>query len=367
MSKEEVMLRNSERSTYRRCRQKWQWSYLDQRESKHFKGALSFGTLVHEALAIYYPPGTERGPHPAEVFAELYDAEAHKFDQWDDEGNRVPARDLGIAMCKGYVDRYGTDPMIEVIAPEQPYAIDVLDRQGNYLVTMVGTFDALARNLKTDRIILLEHKTAKSIELVQVNSGYGEQGLTYFWAAEIVGHHEGLLAEDEHVDGVLFNFLRKALPDERPQREDGVALNKPSKDAIVEACKAEGLNPKGTIPTLTDRLLDAGWTERRIELLGEPSKIQPSPLFERQEMLFGPDELDSINTRIRKEAWEMSQVRQGKIPIYKNPSKDCSWDCAFKDACELHEMGQDYEAVLEMDFKPWNPYHAQELMEERRG
>lgn len=361
------MLRNSERSTYRRCRQKWKWSYLDQREPKGRRGALSFGSLTHAALEIYYPPGAKRGPHPAEAFADMFDKQVDEFEQWDEEGNRIPARDLGITMLTEYVNKYGKDTFLEVVAPEQTYAIDVLDKQGNYLVTMVGTFDALAYNLKTERYVLLEHKTAKSIEEVQINSNYGEQGLIYYWAAELTLHHSGALPADEHVDGVLFNFLRKAVPDQRPRNSEGHYLNKPKKDALVAACKQEGLKTAGTMEALIERLLGIGWTPAKVARLGEVSKIQPSPLFDRQELLFGHHELESINRRIRAEAWEMGQVRKGKAPIYKNPTKDCSWDCPFYNACELHEMGQDYEAILDMDFKPWNPYSDHELEMERRG
>ena len=363
----QVMLRNSERSTYRRCRQKWAWSYLEQREPKARRGALSFGSLVHAALEVYYPPGAKRGPHPAEAFAEMYDAQQDEFEQWDEEGNRIPARDLGITMLTEYVNLYGADTFLEIVAPEQTYAIDVLNKKGEYLATMVGTFDALAYNVKTGRYVLLEHKTAKSIEEVQINSGYGEQGLTYFWAADITLHHIGALPADEHVDGVLFNFLRKAVPDQRPRNSEGHYLNKPKKDALVRACKQEGLPLTGTMEALAQRLTGIGWSDAKIARLGEVSKIQPSPLFNRQELLLGPHEMQRINTRIRNEAWEMGQVRDGKLPIYKNPTKDCSWDCPFYTACELHEIGQDYEAVLDFDFKPWNPYDAHELEAERLG
>jgi len=72
-----------------------------------------------------------------------------------------------------------------------------------------------------------------------------------------------------------------------------------------------------------------------------------------------------LGTRIRQEAKEMRLVRQGKLPIYKNPTKDCDWDCPFKEACELHEMGGDWESVLELEFDTWNPYSDHDLLEER--
>jgi hypothetical protein len=334
-------------------------------EAKGRKGALTFGSMVHAALAEHYVPGRKRGVAPADTFAALYDANADDFTQWDEEGNRVPARDLGIAMLEGYVERWGDDSDIEIIAPEMTFQIDVYDKAGRYLCTYVGSIDGVGKRLSTGRIVLLEHKTAKTIEQVRVNSGYGEQGLSYWWAATRWLRHLGILAEDQFVDDVLYNFLRKGLPDTRPVNAAGHSLNKPAKAALVDACEALGLPGKGTIPTLTDRLLEAGWTEQDVVLLGEPSANQPSPLFDRQTLPYSARQLDIFEARLRKEAWEMGQVRKGNLPVYKSPTKDCSWDCDFRDACEVHEMGGDWRSMLEFDFKPWDPYSDHAIALER--
>lgn len=328
------LLRGSETRTYRRCRWKWHWHYGKLLEPKRKKGALTFGTLVHKAMEVYYPPGRKRGDHPSTTFERLYVENIEQFDQWDDEGNRVDALELGIAMLQGYVKRWGDDDYIEILQPEQTYQIDVYDKNGNYLVTLVGTFDALAVSHKTGRKFIFEHKTAKSIEDVRINSNYGDQGMGYCWAANIHLRYEGLLAEDEAVDGIMYNFLRKALPDTRPQDEQGRYLNKPTK-----AEKAV-FGP---------------------DFKGKVSKKQPAPLFQRQELILGPAELRTYETRIRRQAEEMARVRKRQLPIYKNPTRDCAWDCPFVNACELHEMGGDYRSLIDMEFKKWDPYSAHEL------
>jgi len=362
-----ALIRTSERKKYRGCKWAWNVSYLAGLETKARRGALSFGSMIHSALEAYYPPGVERGEHPAEAFARLYDAnDEGDFDQWDEEGNRVPARELGIAMLEGYVEEYGTDSDIEMIAPEMGFQIDVYDQRGDYLCTYVGKIDGVARRRSTGRVVNLEHKSAKSIPLVRINSDYGEQGLSYSWASTRWLQHQGILGPDEAVEGVLYNFLRKALPDERPMNEAGHRLNKPSKDAIVAACEGAGLPTKGTIPVLTDRLISSGWTEQDVLLLGEPSKNQPAPLFHRQPMDIGPRQLVQFEKRLRQEAWEMRQVRLGKIPVYKSPSDWTCRMCDLRDVCEVHEMGGDWQGMLELDFKPWDPYSDHELEAEKR-
>lgn len=360
-----VLMRNSERAKFRRCMLAWDWSYNRRLAPPRSKGALTFGTMIHDALEIRYPPGRKRGPHPAGTFAKLFDAQSETFDQWDEEGNRVPARELGIAMLEGYVELYGEDEDIEILQPEIPMQVDVYDRHENYLCTWVGKGDAAYKYLPTGRKGFLEHKTAKSIpEEVMVISGYGDQGIAYFWASDFVFRQRGWLEDGEYLDHVKYNWLRKALQDDRPKNADGLALNKPKKEALLDAVVERGLNPprRATVEALT-AILEREGVE--VALLGEISKIQPKPLFHRFTMDLFPGQMNNFNERIRQEAWLMRQARAGRIPILKNPTKDCSWDCEFKDACELHSMGGDFEASLELEFGTWDPYSDHEIFEEK--
>jgi len=352
-----VTIRNSERTTWRRCRQKWHWSYRKGLEPKKVGTALTFGSMAHKALELWYPPGTERGIHPAETMSALIDEHHELFSQWDEDGNKVPASELGLAMMNGYVDEYGLDKKIEIIHPEELFQIDVYDRKGRYLCTMVGQFDALGINLRTGRMIILEHKTAKTIEQVRLNSQYGEQGLSYWWSATLWLRHKGFLKADQFIDGILYNFLRKGLADDRAKDPMGRALNKPGKDALKAACATAGLPISGTMEALTDRLmLEGGFSEMEIAELGEVSKVQPSPLFHRQEVPLDPVHMDMFYKRLQRECREIVLAKNGRLDIYKNPTRDCAWDCSFRDVCEVHEMGQDFSMMLEFDFKKWDPY-----------
>jgi hypothetical protein len=287
--------------------------------------------MAHDALAGWYIPGRERGVHPAETFLALYEENNEEFSQWDEEGNKVDALELGIAMMNGYVDKWGDDPMIEIVHSEMPFQIDVLDQHGNYLATLVGRFDAIGLNLRTGRYFIFEHKTGKSIEVVRVNSRYGEQGLSYFWAAR--WWLANVLEAGFDLSAIGYNWLRKAIPDPRPQDEDGLYLNKPTK-------KEKRL-----------------WGE---DYPGSVSKRQPPPLYVRQQLLLSGRQLDNFNKRLRRELMEMALVRQRKLGIFKNPGQHCNW-CQFRDVCELHEMGADWEDVLDLEFKKWDPYSDHEL------
>jgi Zierdtviridae exonuclease len=274
--------------------------------------------MVHSALAAYYVPGWERGPHPVSTWDILWAENPLDGGQYDEEGTRLESYELGVSLLDEYVEHYGKEAHLRIVAPEMSFAIDVLDKKGNYLVTYVGTIDGVYYDSSNNRYYLFEHKTGKSTELVRIISGYGEQGLNYWWAANIWLHHMELMPPDQYIHGVTFNMLRKANIDERPKDENGYALNKD----------------------------------------GSISKRQPKPRLSRQTFDLGYNMLDVAQRRLRMEAWEQEQVRQGKLPIYKNPTKDCSWDCQFFAACEIHELGGDYEAVFDMDFTTWDPYEG---------
>lgn len=318
---ETVLLRTSERRDWKRCRWRWNLGYNKGYTPKEDKPALRFGDLVHQALAIYYPPGTERGPHPAETFQKLYNEEANKYGDFgvrhDEEW--LNAEELGIEMLEHYVEVYGADPMIEVIAPELPFAIDLYTRDGKrYLVTAVGTFDALYRNLRLNRIGLLEHKTTVSIDKKLKALPLDEQAGSYWALAGMALRQSGYLGEHEDIDHIYYNFLRKAKRDTRPQNERGQFLNKD----------------------------------------GSISKQQPPPYFKRQPIYRDEPDRRNLLWRLRAEAWEMSLARAGKLPIYKNPTDDCSWDCPFYDVCELHETGADWESMLELAYEIQDPYEG---------
>ncbi len=354
------MLRTSERSTYRSCRQQWVWHYVQRWETTRKRPALDFGTLAHEALAERYPPGKKRGPHPAKTFARLFD-ENPVLPQYDDDGELLESRELGIAMMEGYVDLYGEDKDIKILQPEMTFQIDIHDAQGHYLCTFVGSMDAVGWDNETGKMIMLEHKTGKRIEQVTVNSKYGEQAISYAWAMMVMGRYHDLLGPDEVVSAIRFNWLRKAMPDDRPENAQGLKLNRPKKDVLVAECEALGLNAKGTVEVLSYRLAQEGVD---VEQLGEVSGKQPPPLFERQDLPFGEAELVNWHKRIRAEAWEMDKVRRGLIPVYKSPGDACKF-CSFKDVCEIHEMGGYWKDALLMEFTKWDPYaDHNEAMEE---
>lgn len=317
-------LRTSERVAFKRCPQRWYWSY---RQGLVPKGPINdnlwFGTGVHLALAEWYcGPGLTRGPHPAETWNVWVDDEIRYMrtaisDNWR-EDKYIEAGELGTGILEAYVEQYGRDESWSIIAPETPFQIDIPSRSGNRtLVTYAGTFDLVYRDLTDGKIKLGEHKTAKAISLSHLP--LDDQAGSYWAIASQVLEHSGAIKKGEVLDTITYNFLRKSLPDQREQNAEGKYLNK-----------------NGTI-----------------------SKVQPAPLFVREEVYRSSRERANQIERIANEAQWMNIIRSGKAPPYKTPTRDCSWDCSFYEMCMLHERGgDDWKEYKRSMFKVEDPYAA---------
>lgn len=336
--KEIPLLRNSERSDFKRCPQRWWWRWKENLvpiEMSH--GPLVFGTFGHLALAEWYaPPGAKdgfaRGPHPAETWDKITkdyvdsvrnETTGYLDDEleitWDD------ARLLGHDMLVNYVDEYGNDDHWSVLWAEKPFEQYIpspasLKRkrlgQGELepFVRYVGTIDLVVRDLEADRIRYIDHKFMKTIETQHLwiddqNGGYLAIGTHQLRQA-------GLIGEKEAVRDLIYNFLRKARYPEKGRNAFGEWLNKD----------------------------------------GSVSKRQPTPFFERCVVERTGAERNSQIVRIGEEAEVMAAFSSGQLPLYKSPKRDCRWDCSFFTLCNVDESGGNVAETKKALYRVENPY-----------
>lgn len=366
----QIILRTSERQAFKRCPAKWWWAY---REGLKPRGAektpLWFGTGVHLGLAEWYLPGTKRGPHPAETFAKFAgDAiTAIKTVDADEEtlAQYVDGKELGVKMLEGYVKLYGTDPQWSFIQAEQAFDLDVpwpgSDRQGLWVVEdgqvmlrYAGTFDGVYRDLGTGRIELLETKTAKAIQTQHLP--LDDQAGSYWAVASHTLAARGLIKPGERISAIQYNFLRKALPDERPVDEQGYATNRPTKQHYILALDGiDGWTAKELGKKKLDELEGIAAAHFMV-ITGDRSKTQPLPLFLREEVHRTSAERRTQLRRIQDEAVHMQAVREGLLPIIKRPTRDCTWDCDYFTMCKLQEAGGDWKTHRQVAFIQVDPY-----------
>ena len=319
--------------------------------------------MIHRALAEYYIPETlkkrKRGPHPAKTFKKIYemmDANGRRFNVRVDDEFWIDAKDLGVEMMENYVDQWrDEDEDILVLYPEMPFQFDILDPDtGQYLCTYVGTTDCLVKRISTKQVGLLEHKTAASIDTGHLFMD--EQASTY-WAIipEWLRRNEIFQREFEF-SFMLYNYLRKAQKDTRPQK-DGVYLNQPDKKDLLAAVAQYKIDPGVPVSKLKKEDLEELLRGKGLdpEMFGQPSKSQPPPLFHRETIMRGDVERSMTMERIIDHVRDMNAVRAGEMKHYKAPSKECKW-CEWKDVCELHEMGDDWKELRKVMTRKWEPY-----------
>jgi PD-(D/E)XK nuclease superfamily len=318
------ILTTSERSLAKKCAQAWWWRY---REGLVKRGetadALWFGIGVHEALAAWYLKGKKRGPHPAETFSNWHGEEvryiraslSERESEWYDEPKYEEAGQLGVAMLEGYIEKYSRDDNWDVIAIETPFRVSIT-RQGKTIGKFWSTFDGVYRDTSDGQVYLMEHKTAAAIRTSYLE--IDDQGGSYFAVASNILQSRGILGPSENIAGITYNFLRKAMPDDRPVNENGLSLNK-----------------DGTV-----------------------SKCQPVPNFHRQLVERSPSEVRTQMGRLSEEIAVMNAMRSGIIPVTKTPTKNCPNFCEFWDLCCLHERGSNraIRAMKHSTFSVRDPY-----------
>jgi len=335
------MVRNSERSDFKKCQALWNWRWVEGLNPvMPRQDARWFGSIIHIALAEYYTPqngnGFARGPHPVEVFSKLSKnayttISAGQYFDDEAEGQFIDAVVLGTTMLDNYVTQYQGDPQWEVLMPEtrfeakipfnlrqkthaSEFIASLMEREPPHIAKMVGTFDMPVRDHTDGHIKIVDHKTTAKREstawLVK-----DDQAGTYITVATGYLRRAGLIADDEAVTGAVWNYLRKAKPPDKPTNEKGQVLNKD----------------------------------------GSVSKVQPAPLFWRESVVRGKANRVRQLERMADDAEEMALRRAGLAPILKSPGEHCAW-CDMRDLCDIDENGDDIEQFKLDMFKKEDPY-----------
>ena len=355
-------IRTSERSTWKRCPQQWYWSYVENLSSLRKRNPLWFGTAVHSSLAARYVPGSKRGSLDSTIgagIASLDEVREMIVKSDEEEEVWVDAHALLIDMVTGYVNHYGEEPHIEVLMPEHPFQARLQPKfLGGRPIQYDGTFDLALRDNEAKEVWIGEHKTAASIRLDHLP--LDEQNGSYITFAEQILRRDGLIRPKEKVRGVMYNFLRKIMADTRPTNDAGLATNKPQKSHYIDALmKHHQVSEEKYLKNLTLVKLEELAAEAGLTVLGDVSKQQPGPRFVRSKQYRSMAQRKRMVDRIKEEAVFLEQMRSDspRYPIWKNPTKDCSW-CEFYNLCHLDEMGDqvEVEAMKMSMFTKRDPY-----------
>lgn len=354
------MLRTSERRDFKRCPQRWHWAWRDGlREKGPPNDKLWFGTGWHIVMAhIYGKQGKARGRQPLKVWRDWVGEEIPKIrvnlsgvDSFKEEVY-IDAAALGETMIGHYLDTYGQDQRWHMVQVERPFEVILTDSRGVQRVLFCGTYDGVYRDLFDDTFWLLEHKTAKQIQTGHLTLDDQAGGYLTVAARELAD--AGLIPKGKQIKGIMYNFARKSVPDLRPVNADGLATNKPTKEHYIAALTAKRviIPAKATLTWMEEFA-----AKKNITVLGEVSKVQPSPLLHREPIIRTVRERNTIIGHMQAEVEHMEAMRTGLLPVYKTPHRDCNWDCNFYRMCVLHEGGgPDWEEYRDAVYGIEDPY-----------
>ncbi len=286
-------------------------------------GALDLGNWVHDGLAAWYGKGWGRVGslknhvgNKAEIAIETAQAQGAP-DHALDKAAELSA--LAEAMAEGYEREYADTDDVYVLAVEEPLEFVIPDYSGKPLVRNKLKPDLVYR--AREGVWLMEHKTASQI--VTGHLPLDDQARPYGAMAERALRKKGIIRANDEFLGIMYNFLRKAFPDERMTDAQGRALNK-----------------NGTV-----------------------SKRQPAKNFLRYPVRMTRAMKRITLQRVRHEAVEIAHtanlLRAGTIKpqaLHKTPTKGCERFCEFFAICKMDEEGSNTRAAEETMYYRRNPY-----------
>jgi Zierdtviridae exonuclease len=317
------VITSTERADFKRCPKRWYWKWrLGLVPRKKTFGALDFGQWKHTALANWYLSGTKRRAGLANLFerAATEAIDSSGVTDPDELQKSDEMVSLGIEMAGAYQREYGMDPDINILAVELPLEFTFSNSEGLVLAVHKLKPDAVFSDQNND-VWLLEHKTAKQI--MTEHLPLDGQARPYGAMAEIALRKAGLIKPSQAFRGILYNFLRKALPDQRERNSAGQYLNKD----------------------------------------GSVSKRQPPPYFVRKPVTMTRLEKRITLNRLREEGEVITlrtlEILTGELKPFNIPKTDhksCAKTCPFFNMCVAEEQGIDIRDMMKLLYRKEDPY-----------
>ena len=330
-----AIVRTSDRQAFKRCRRKWNW-HSPLRENLTISDSPSYfwiGTGGHFAMEDYH--GYNHYGHPAEAFRAYVDAcrtyqSKHKHglpDDWEEQTTLAEGILEHYIIWAQHRDTLQTvwldgEPQVEITI-HIPLPID--PPPGFDKVVYQFTLDRLVEI--DDEYWVLDWKFYKAFS--QGSLELDQQMSAYIWGAKAY--------YDKPIAGAILHEFRKELP------------NAPKILASGKLSLAE--NQK-----TTHRL----YREAIIEIYGDIEKAPSSYInrlndFNARES----EDRDDFIRRSRTRRTELQTQAQGSLilleakdmcnpdlPLYPNPTRDCSWDCSLQDVCLMVDRDDDWSDLL---------------------
>lgn len=385
------MIRTSSRRVFRRCLRKWgyQSSFRDNLERQGAETNINFwfGSAIHWAMEDYF--GYNKFGDPRLAFSAYYDcfapeerpmmADEHYdlglgmldyFMQWlprhnsqygfetlwckiDSEGKYIECLpndpegfpmveqsfelDLGLRVIvkQGKIVAYFEESEGLPSGLELQYDFDqkpIYSYFGDVVtvepVHYHGTMDRIVRD-KYGRWYVLDYKTAKGADTNKLDTD--DQISAYMWAAEQVFQHK--------VHGFVYLQLTKAVPSQPRLLKNGNLSTDKRQKTTYDLYKKAIIDMYGEVNKAPKANIDA------LNHFAEREDAEGDAFIRWDVVTRSDAQKMATYKHIMNEARLMCDPN---LPLFPNPTRDCIWDCPFRDMCLAEDDGRqaDIEIII---------------------
>lgn len=335
-----LSIHTTDRGTFKRCRQQWQFSSNLQMNLEPIKPwePFWFGTAFHAGVEAYYMASG----NPFDVFQEHVDAwwKSIESPSIEDDERKKELTEMGVAMLTQYIAFAQVDDDFEVLWIERDFNIPIPGlerfpentvRELAYQVLYSFRTDGLVKD-EHGRLWILEHKTTSrfpgSTDYLLTDDQVG----SYIWALEQV---LGI-----KIEGVIYNWVRKAIPKPLKRLKNGTFSVDKSQDTTLHLALS-ALAEDYDINDLPQKYQDF------IDHL----KTKENNFVRRERVRRNRKEIQMIGEMLQYEVREMLN----DPVIYRTPGAFNCNGCPFFAPCVVRWEGGDYKSILEQMFKKREP------------
>jgi hypothetical protein len=205
--------------------------------------------------------------------------------------------------------------------------------------SFTGTLDGLCTD-PYGRLWIKEYKTAAQVNTEKLDTD--PQITAYYLAA--TQHLSQLLQRPTEIEGVIYFQFAKRIPQPPRLLVNGEFSQAQNQKTTHSLYKTSLLARFGNVPRRYVRFLNS------LLDMETPNgdKFIRVDLVRRNE--------NHIRSEVGKLIAETEEMLNPDLPIYPNPTQDCSWQCGFKQACLALDEGQDVQWMLDETYRRREPH-----------
>jgi hypothetical protein len=342
-----AIIRTSDRANFKQCRRKWGWSsHLKMNLGPiHLAGPLWFGSAVHYALEDFH--GYNRFGSAERAFKAYCIATAKNYVR-DLPSDYLELYALGKALMHYYENywlkykpmdqTYWEDgvPQVEVNF-EIPIPIDCSDIVYNHAknldidtILYRGTIDKVAID-ENGELWCGEYKTAKVVAVQHYKTD--PQISAYMWAMAQIYQRP--------VAGILYHQFIKRLPEPPRILSSGKVSTAKNLTTSYPLYRERLIDLYGSVETAPNANIEYLWTLASAENEDRDKYIQRDKIHRTTQQVASQRDLIIL---------ELEDMLNPDLPLYPNPTRDCSRMCSFESPCVSIDDGADWEFELETDY-----------------